>query len=65
MRVGTGQRARPVGTGQLEGAKALQGPPKGGVLAHALAEAEAAGRLGQVDVEPVTPDVEPVGEAAE
>ena len=28
-------------------------------------KAEAAGRLGQVDVEPVTADVEAVGEAAE
>jgi hypothetical protein len=60
-----GQRTRSVGTSQLEGAQPLEGATEGRVLAHALAQSETSGRLGQVDVEPVPLHLEAVGEPAQ
>ena len=59
-----GDTARALLPGQAEGAQPLDGSAERRVLAQPVAEAERAGAFGQMKVEAVFVDLEPVGQTA-
>ena len=60
-----GEAVPAVRPGELEGAQSADGASERRVPSEAIAEPERAGRLGEVEVEPVSVHLEPVGEPAQ